>query len=272
MALAMAELMMSFMRGCDSALALSGGRMGGRSSSNCSSYSISSRYSSYSSGGSSLYSGPTSSCSYSSSPEKLTPEEEIFSFNYFLLALIIFSVVLISFEILSTAQRPIMYPSFRKLLIIQNLFVLLYMSFDSEIIICHCPYQVAVYDAERTFRRDLNRIAEKADTSKASGLHRMLSDTTRLLLKHFDSCISGYASVHQQEKCDPAMEFFDKLSLEERENFDEETLVNVDNKRKEKVSSIKDNELSRGHIVVTILVATYGSSNKLPTINSPVDL
>eukprot|EP00257_Ricinus_communis_P018008 XP_015576589.1 uncharacterized protein LOC8273833 [Ricinus communis] len=195
MALAMAELMMSFMRGCDSALALSGGRMGGRSSSNCSSYSISSRYSSYSSGGS----------------------------------------------------------SFTKTYYVSKL-------------------QVAVYDAERTFRRDLNRIAEKADTSKASGLHRMLSDTTRLLLKHFDSCISGYASVHQQEKCDPAMEFFDKLSLEERENFDEETLVNVDNKRKEKVSSIKDNELSRGHIVVTILVATYGSSNKLPTINSPVDL
>ncbi|GKA79112.1 pol polyprotein [Tanacetum coccineum] len=47
----------------------------------------------------------------------------------------------------------------------------------------------------RSLQRDLNRIAEAADTSTPEGLGFVLQETTLSLLRHPDYCISGYSFI-----------------------------------------------------------------------------
>ncbi|TYK29721.1 hypothetical protein E5676_scaffold3607G00340 [Cucumis melo var. makuwa] len=47
----------------------------------------------------------------------------------------------------------------------------------------------------RGLQRDLNRIAESADTSTPEGLCYVLTETILALLRHPDYCISGYSSI-----------------------------------------------------------------------------
>ncbi|ONI04782.1 hypothetical protein PRUPE_6G339400 [Prunus persica] len=55
--------------------------------------------------------------------------------------------------------------------------------------------QVGLLGMGRALQRDLNRIAETADTSTSEGLGYVLTETTLALLRHPDYCISGYSSV-----------------------------------------------------------------------------
>ncbi|KAH1196000.1 hypothetical protein GmHk_19G056368 [Glycine max] len=199
----------------------------------------------------------------------------------------------------------------------------------------------------RTLQRDLNRIAEVADTSTSEGLHYVLTETTLALLRHPDYCISAYSSVafrlycfhvgHQSRdhllepllplmaspphtfqwiQCTaqagsttnkPALHHwnllqdsilsskvgalirvhrnlvdikrgiedgekrFNQLSIEERGKFDEETLVNVNNIKRQSTRSQRANGFSNEYIVITILAAAEGE-HKLPSINGSGDL
>lgn len=58
---------------------------------------------------------------------------------------------------------------------------------------------------------------------------------------------------------------FNQLSLEEREKFDAETLVNVSNIKAQRSTIPKANKLDKEYTVVTILVAAEGT-HKLPPI------
>eukprot|EP00268_Persea_americana_P011197 TRINITY_DN146_c0_g1_i1.p1 TRINITY_DN146_c0_g1~~TRINITY_DN146_c0_g1_i1.p1 ORF type:complete len:118 (-),score=28.44 TRINITY_DN146_c0_g1_i1:245-598(-) len=64
---------------------------------------------------------------------------------------------------------------------------------------------------------------------------------------------------------------FNKLSIEERGKFDEETLVNVNNIKKQSTSSQRSKGFSNEYIVITVLVAAEGV-HKLPVINGSADL
>ncbi|XP_012492879.1 uncharacterized protein LOC105804719 isoform X3 [Gossypium raimondii] len=64
---------------------------------------------------------------------------------------------------------------------------------------------------------------------------------------------------------------FNQLSIEERGKFDEETLVNVNNIKRQSTSSQKASGFSNEYIVITILVAAEGM-HKLPPINGSGDL
>ncbi|XP_073103980.1 FLUCTUATING-LIGHT-ACCLIMATION protein 1, chloroplastic isoform X2 [Elaeis guineensis] len=64
---------------------------------------------------------------------------------------------------------------------------------------------------------------------------------------------------------------FNKLSIEERGKFDEETLVNVNNIKRRKTTSQRSKGFSNEYIVITILVAAEGVY-KLPVINGSADL
>ncbi|KAI4301891.1 hypothetical protein L6164_035128 [Bauhinia variegata] len=131
--------------------------------------------------------------------------------------------------------------------------------------------QVGLLGMARTLQMDLNRIAEFADTSSSTGLSYVLTETTLALLRHPDYCISGYSSVDIKKSMEDGEKRFNQLSIEERGKFDEETLVNVNNIKRKNTGSQRANGFSNEYIVITILVAAQGV-HKLPTINGSGDL
>lgn len=131
--------------------------------------------------------------------------------------------------------------------------------------------QIGLLGMARELQRDLNRIAETADTSTTEGLSYILTETTLALLRHPDYCISGYSSVDVKRSIEEGEKRFNRLSLEERGKFDEETLVNVNNIKKQSTTSHRGSGFRNEYIVITILVAAEGG-HKLPTINGSGDL
>ncbi|KAK3418430.1 hypothetical protein EUGRSUZ_H04386 [Eucalyptus grandis] len=131
--------------------------------------------------------------------------------------------------------------------------------------------QVGLLGMGRSLQRDLNKIADVADTSSSQGLSYVLTETTLALLRHPDYCISGYSSVDVKRSMEDGEKRFNQLSIEERGKFDEETLVNVNNIRKQSTTSQRSSGFSNEYIVITILVAAEGV-HKLPSINGGGDL
>ncbi|XP_020100316.1 uncharacterized protein LOC109718470 [Ananas comosus] len=131
--------------------------------------------------------------------------------------------------------------------------------------------QVGLLGMARSFQRELDRIAESADTSTPEGLNYVLQETVLALLRHPDCCISAYSYVDVKRSIESGEKRFSQLSIEERGKFDEETLVNVNSIKRHKTTSQKASGFSNEYIVVTILVAAEGV-HKLPVINSSADL
>lgn len=131
--------------------------------------------------------------------------------------------------------------------------------------------QVALLGLGRSLQKDLDRIAESADTSTSEGLSYVLTETTLALLRHPDYCISAYSSADIKRSMEEGEKRFNQLSIEERGKFDEETLVNVNNIKKRSSTSQRASGFSNEYIVVTILVAAEGV-HKLPTINGNSEL
>ncbi|KAL2345771.1 hypothetical protein Fmac_007056 [Flemingia macrophylla] len=131
--------------------------------------------------------------------------------------------------------------------------------------------QVGLLGMGRVLQRDLNRIAEVADTSTPDGLNYVLTETTLALLRHPDYCISAYSSVDIKRGIEDGEKRFNQLSIEERGKFDEETLVNVSNIKRQSTRSQRTNGFSNEYIVITILAAAEGV-HKLPSINGSGEL
>ncbi|XP_057780281.1 uncharacterized protein LOC130998875 [Salvia miltiorrhiza] len=131
--------------------------------------------------------------------------------------------------------------------------------------------QVGLLGLGRSLQKDLNRIAEIADTSTSEGLHYVLTETVLALLRHPDYCISGYSSVDVKRSMEEGEKKFNQLSIEERGKFDEETLVNVNNIKRQSSTVLRAGGFSNEYIVITILVAAEGD-HKLPSINNSKDL
>ncbi|KAL6637647.1 hypothetical protein ACP70R_025219 [Stipagrostis hirtigluma subsp. patula] len=130
---------------------------------------------------------------------------------------------------------------------------------------------VGLLGMARSFQKELDQIAEKADTSTPAGLSYVLTETTLALLRHPDCCISAYSSVDVKRSMDDGEKRFNQLSIEERGKFDEETLVNVNSIKRNKAGGQRSSGFSNEYIVITILVAAEGV-HKLPAINSSNDL
>ncbi|RWR72646.1 hypothetical protein CKAN_00088300 [Cinnamomum micranthum f. kanehirae] len=131
--------------------------------------------------------------------------------------------------------------------------------------------QVGLLGMARELQRDLDRLAEIADTSTSEGLNYVLTETALALLRQPDYCISAYSSTDVKRSMEDGEKRFNKLSIEERGKFDEETLVNVNNIKKRSTSSQRSKGFSNEYIVITILVAAEGV-HKLPVINGSADL
>ncbi|KAM0006049.1 hypothetical protein Hdeb2414_s0188g00827361 [Helianthus debilis subsp. tardiflorus] len=129
--------------------------------------------------------------------------------------------------------------------------------------------QVGLSGIARSLQKDLNQIAETADTSTPKGFGHILQETTLSMLQHLDYCISGYSLVEVKRGVDECEKRFNKVSKEERDKFDEETLVNSNNIRKQSVTSHEEvsDAVCNKYIVVTIIVAASGA-HELPPIRT----
>ncbi|MCL7033743.1 hypothetical protein MKW94_004947 [Papaver nudicaule] len=131
--------------------------------------------------------------------------------------------------------------------------------------------QVGLLGMARSLQMDLDKIAEVADTSTPSGLSYILQESTLAMLRHPEFCISGYSSVDVKRGIEDGEKRFNQLSIEERGKFDEETLVNVNNIKRQSTTSKRASGFSNEYIVITILVAAEGV-HKLPAVNGSANL
>jgi len=138
--------------------------------------------------------------------------------------------------------------------------------------------QVGLLSSARGLKKDLERIAAKADTSTPSGLHYVLQETVLSLLRNPEYAVYGAASTLRGRSLAKAERKFNEMSLAERGKVREETLVNVSGIRREggfkgkgkgdeATAAAGDEEL----IVVTVLVASKGRF-KLPAVRSGAEL
>ncbi|KAK3227855.1 hypothetical protein Dsin_007717 [Dipteronia sinensis] len=108
--------------------------------------------------------------------------------------------------------------------------------------------QVGMHICESSFEKSINRIAETADTST--------SKTTKALSNHSASWLAVNSSVKVNGSIEEAEEYFKKLSIDEREKYDKETLINLDNVKSDSISDQKDdNNMSRDRDRDTYMVA-----------------
>ncbi|PVH36190.1 hypothetical protein PAHAL_6G017600 [Panicum hallii] len=106
--------------------------------------------------------------------------------------------------------------------------------------------QVALLGLAKSLQKDLNEIAEKVEASNQ---------------RWYKFILTG----------DSWEQHFDKISIEERSKFDEETLYNLEGIKRKKSYSRKPDGFRNEYIVLTILVAADGAL-KFPEVRNYADL
>ncbi|KAI7733471.1 hypothetical protein M8C21_008396 [Ambrosia artemisiifolia] len=132
--------------------------------------------------------------------------------------------------------------------------------------------QVGSLATGRSLQKDLNRIADVADTSSKKGWHFVLQESrlSSQYYLYFGTPMIAFP-VDVKSSVVECEDHFNQLSIDERSKFDEETLVNVNNIRKKSATSQRSNGLSNEYIVVTIIVAAHVVP-ELPPIESSAQL
>lgn len=134
--------------------------------------------------------------------------------------------------------------------------------------------QIGLLGMARDLQLDLEKIADKADTSTTEGLHYVLEETVLALLRNPEYCVYGYATSASARGPEEAEDTFNEFSMDERGKLAEETLVNV-NSRKRSTSAVKTGKDEDGgineYILVTIIAACDGGL-KLPAVTDSAEL
>ncbi|KAJ4727873.1 Myelin-associated oligodendrocyte basic protein [Melia azedarach] len=125
--------------------------------------------------------------------------------------------------------------------------------------------QVGLLVKGGSLQNNLNRIAKTTDTSKKCGWRDILRGTINCLSRHSSRWISGYSHKDLLFDSDDPEGRFKQLSDKERRKFDEETLVNLNNREKETITSQEVKDQPKNTYMVTVLVAAKGWY-KVPTI------
>ncbi|XVE81614.1 hypothetical protein DITRI_Ditri15bG0079200 [Diplodiscus trichospermus] len=126
--------------------------------------------------------------------------------------------------------------------------------------------QVGLSAKARSLQKELTGIALTADSSTANGWNFILEETISSLLHHQNCYLYGCSSVTLYWTIGGAEQHFKRLSKEERQKFDVESLVNINNIRRQRAVVPKADKVN-DCIVVTVLVAAQGAHN-LPTIKT----
>lgn len=134
--------------------------------------------------------------------------------------------------------------------------------------------QIGLLGMARDLQLDLEAIADKADTSSPDGLHYVLEETVLALLRNPEYCVYGYATSASARGPEDAEDKFNEFSMDERGKLAEETLVNV-NSRKRTAATTKgtdeDGARVNEYILVTIIAACDGGL-KLPAVTDSAEL
>lgn len=130
--------------------------------------------------------------------------------------------------------------------------------------------QVGLLGLARELQKDLDKLADRTDTDTPEGLHYVLQETVLALLRNPDYCVYATSSARTAD-LERAESAFNEASMEERMKFQEETLSNVNARKKTSERTGPASDMRNEYIVVTILVAADGSI-KLPQISSLDDL
>jgi uncharacterized membrane protein len=143
--------------------------------------------------------------------------------------------------------------------------------------------QVGMLANARSLQKELNHIAETADTNTGVGRTEVLQEASLALLRHPEYWVYAGGGT-QQARLNSAESQFNRLALAERSKFNEETLSNVNNQLKssaDKQALPSTGELDNPtrlitegpgeYIVVTLLAATLGNF-PIPAIKTADDL
>jgi uncharacterized membrane protein len=139
--------------------------------------------------------------------------------------------------------------------------------------------QVGLLAEARDLQKELDRIAQAANTGSSEGLNLVLQETTLALQRHPEHWV--YASAQsQQSRLEGAETQFNRLALTERSKVQKETLSNVNRQLQQATPTAvlepadATQLLSKApseYIVVSLLTASEGKL-ELPKINSDQDL
>lgn len=133
--------------------------------------------------------------------------------------------------------------------------------------------QVALLASGRYLQKELDELAQTADTNTASGRAMVLQEASLALLRHPEYWVSGLTEDNTTG-IDAAEAKFNQLALAERSKFSSETLSNVNNQLRESSPTQLlegKGELSKftetgEYIVASIIVGVQGKLD-LPEIN-----
>ncbi|GJN39804.1 hypothetical protein PR202_gb28946 [Eleusine coracana subsp. coracana] len=258
------------------AIAASGGAMGGRSysSSSRSSSSSTPSYSSSSRSSSSTSSSSSFSSSYSSSYSSSRPNKSSSSSS-------LEQQIEATHVSVGTASPPRVYTAAEREANLRFWGYLASASVSAVAMVLAVrrytrprtpvvKLQVALLGLAKSFQKDLNEIAEKVEESNQRWYKFILTETICSLCRHNNCCISSSLSVNVKDK-DSWEQNFDKISIEERSKFDEETMYNLEGIKRKKSYSKKLDGFRNEYIVLTILIAADGAL-KLPDIRNYGDL
>ena len=131
--------------------------------------------------------------------------------------------------------------------------------------------QIGLLGMARQLQLDLEDIADKADTSSIDGLHYVLEETVLALLRNPEYCVYGYATSSVAKGPEAAEDLFNEMSMDERGKFEEETLVNVNARKKAVAAKGETAEGINEYILVTIIAACDGGL-KLPPVQDGTEL
>lgn len=121
----------------------------------------------------------------------------------------------------------------------------------------------------RKLQRDLDRLAGRANTSSAAGLHYVLQEAVLALLRNPEYAVYGAAKSQVGRSLDGAERKFNSLSLAERGKVKTETLVNYGGQptRTGALPTPPPRSGDQEFVVVTLLLAARGAI-RLPRVSN----
>ncbi|AFZ44309.1 hypothetical protein PCC7418_2149 [Halothece sp. PCC 7418] len=130
--------------------------------------------------------------------------------------------------------------------------------------------QVGLLADAKELQKELNDLAQRADTGTAAGRSMVLQEATLTLLRHPEYWV--YAKTESNvSQMDAAESQFNRFALSERSKYSEETLSNVEGLSRQETSEAGNGEAPAEYIVVTILAGIQGKVD-LPKTNSADDV
>lgn len=73
--------------------------------------------------------------------------------------------------------------------------------------------QIGLLGLARDLQLDLEKIADKADTSSPEGLHYVLEETVLALLRNPEYCVYGFATSNSARGPEEAEDLFNEMSM-----------------------------------------------------------